>query len=150
MGTESLETTLHQGPHQQSPCPIPGTGQPLPALPVLGNAHPRMPWQNYFPTLKPANQRQAVVRSKAWHHSSIWAVLPLPTSHGGQSYPCFCSAALAFPCLPEAWGAQQSQLFLLSLISSQGKICLAGILALANQTNNLCNKALTTKPRFWG
>lgn len=36
----------------------------------------------------------------------------------------------------------------LSLLSFQGNMCLTGILALANQTNNLCHKALTT--RFWG
>lgn len=110
------------------------------------------PWQcppqnalaGSFPNTKAANQRQAVVRSKAWQHSSIWAVAPLPTSPGAQSYSCSCPAALAFPCLPEAGKAQQSQLFLLPLLSFQGNICLAGILALANQTNDLCHKALTT------
>lgn len=105
---------------------------------VLGNAHPRMPWQNSLPALKPAHQRQAVVSSKAWQHSCLGCG-SFVHSHGAQSYPCSCSAARgssAVPALPS-----------LSPVFPRDP-CLAGILA--QQANDLCHRALTTKPGSWG
>lgn len=105
---------------------------------VLGNAHPRMPWQNSLPALKPAHQRQALVSSKAWQHSCL-GYGSFFHSHGAQSYPCSCSAARgssAVPALPS-----------LSPVFPRDP-CLAGILA--QQANDLCHRALTTKPGSWG
>lgn len=64
-----------------------------------------------------AHTKAAVVSSKAWQHSSVWAVAPLPTPMGHR-------AILVPALLPGE--AQQSQLSLLSLLSFQGIPALLG------------------------
>lgn len=163
----SLATILHQRNCHQSPCGGSPSSKRWSSL--SGEAasscticlpfekthttNTRMPWQDYFQTLKPRNQRQAVVEDQSF----------APQLHLGRDF--FCPSPMwdrsippFFCCLPWQSAACQKHRRLsssFSLMSFQGNICLAttvsvGILALTNQTASLCRKAFTTKTSSLG